>query len=157
MTYGMQGSGGLFRMKPLTLCLLLLLLGGRAAWAGDKVEAALYLGLNNPPSTFSHVANQDLTDRLRTVFGFRHYVLIKRDKIELAHTWTQWFVPRRDFFICVKPLAPMPDEPRLVDYEIYQEGFIVAKGKYEPNEGTPLFINGPDFKNGRLIFVLENR
>jgi len=31
----------------------------------------------------------------------------------------------------------------------------VAKGRFEPREGTPLFINGPDFKQGRLIFVLD--
>ncbi len=143
------------RIKFLILSFLLAL-GCQTIRAGDKVEAALYLGQNGPPSTFSHVAPKELAERLNQVFGFRHYVLIKKDKIELAHTWTQWFVPRSDFFICLKPIAPAADEPRLVDYEIYQEGFIVAKGKYEPNEEAPLFINGPDFKNGRLIFVLEN-
>ncbi len=45
----------------------------------------------------------------------------------------------------------------LLDYELYKDGFIVAKGQYEPRTGTPLFINGPDFKQGRLIFVLEAR
>jgi hypothetical protein len=143
------------RIAILVWSLVFLGISLGAAVAHDKVEAALYLGQNNSPSLLTREAPDKLSGRLQEVFGFHHYVLLKADKIELAHTWTQWFVPRRDFFICLKPLRPQLDEPRLVDYEIYQDGFIVAKGKYEPSDGTPLFINGPDFKNGRLIFVLE--
>jgi hypothetical protein len=143
-------------MKPLLSFIFALLLLAPRAHAGDRVETALYWGRNTSPPMLSHEAPGPLSDRLREVFGFRHYQLIKSDKIDLSHTWTQWFVPRRDFFICVKPLRPMPDAPRLVDYDIYEDGFIVAKGKFEPSADTPLFINGPDFKNGRLIFVLED-
>jgi hypothetical protein len=144
-------------MKLFSTVLLLILLGSRLAPADEKVEAALYWGRNTSPGLLTCTAPKDLNERLRQVFGFRHYELIKKDKIELEHPWTQWFIPRRDFFICLRPQRPEPNEPRLIDYEIYQEGFIVAKGKYEPSDGTPLFINGPDFKNGRLIFVLETR
>jgi hypothetical protein len=144
-------------MRSFCVALGLLVAGLQVARGAEKVEAALYWGRNTSPSLLAHVAPENLRTRLHEVFGFRHYELIKADKIELSHTWTQWFVPRRDFFICLKPLKAQPDEPRLVDYEIYQDGFILAKGKYEPSEETPLFINGPDFKNGRLIFVLEAR
>ncbi len=126
-----------------------------AAHADDKLEAALYLGMNGAPPLLAHVAPEELGARLHQVFGFNHYQLLKADRIDLAHPWAQWFVPRKDFFICVKPQALVPDEPQLVDYQIYQEGFLVATGKYEPTDDTPLFINGPDFKKGRLIFVLE--
>jgi hypothetical protein len=144
-------------MKFFCTALLFLMLGCGLAPAGEKVEAALYWGRNTSPSMLARTAPQDLNERLRQVFGFRHYELIKKDKIELGHHWTQWFIPRHDFFICLRPQRPQPEEPRLIDYEIYQEGFIVAKGKYEPSDETPLFINGPDFKNGRLIFVLQTR
>jgi hypothetical protein len=144
-------------MKLFSVALLVLMLDCVSARAAEKVEAALYWGRNTSPGILTCTAPKDLNERLREVFGFRHYELIKKDKIELGRHWTQWFIPRRDFFICLKPQRPEPDQPRLIDYEIYQEGFIVAKGKYEPNVDTPLFINGPDFKNGRLIFVLETR
>jgi hypothetical protein len=137
----------------VVLCCLVF--GLARARADDKMEAALYWGRNATPRMFENTASDALSHRLHEVFGFKNYVLVKTDKINLEHTWTQWFIPRKDFFICLKPLKQQPDEPRLVDYEIYQEGFIVAKGKYEPAEGTPLFINGPDFKKGRLILVLE--
>jgi len=77
--------------------------------------------------------------------------------MELRNNWEQWFIPRKDFFIRVEPLRRQSGEPKCIDYEIYKDGFIVAKGRYEPSEGTPLFINGPDFHQGRLLFVLEAR
>ncbi len=145
-------------MKRLFPCLLFGLVSAcGTARAGDKLEAALYLGLNGSPSLLAHVAPEELGARLHQVFGFNHYQLLKSDRIDLDHPWAQWFVPRKDFFICLKPQALLPDEPQLVDYQIYQEGFLVASGKYEPSADTPLFINGPDFKKGRLIFVLETR
>jgi len=144
------------RIKFIASTLALLALGFRAAGA-DQIEAALYFGENSPAPFFARLAPPDLNERLHQVFGFRHYELIKADKIDLDRHGKQWFVPRRDFFICVRPLLPQPDEPRWVGYEIYQDGVMVAKGRYEASEGTPLFINGPDFRNGRLILVLETR
>ena len=141
----------------IALLFLFSFWGMAAARAGERLEASLYLGQNAPLSLLAHAAPEDLGDRLRQVFGFNHYQLLKSGRIDLDHTWAQWFMPRRDFFIRLTPQAAQPDEPRLVDYEIYQDGFIVAKGKYEPRDDTPLFINGPDFKKGRLIFVLETR
>ena len=142
-------------MRFLCAVVLVWAFGFCFARAADHMEAALYWGRNPTPPMIARVASPELSERLHNVFGFKYYEFRKSEKINLTDTWTQWFVPRKDFFIALKPLKAQPDEPRLVDYEIYQEGFIVAKGKYEPNEGTPLFINGPDFKNGRLIFVLE--
>jgi hypothetical protein len=149
------------RRRTLGRLLALLLffsLGGMAcARAADRLEASLYLGQNAPLPLLSHAAPDDLADRLQQVFGFAHYQLLKSGRIDLDHTWAQWFVPRKDFFIRLTPQVAQPDEPQLVDYQIYQDGFIVATGKYEPRDDTPLFINGPDFKKGRLIFVLETR
>jgi hypothetical protein len=143
--------------RLFALLLLFSFCGLAAARADERLEASLYLGQNAPLSLLAHAAPDDLGDRLHQVFGFNHYQLLKSGRIDLDHTWSQWFIPRRDFFIRLTPRAVQPDEPRLVDYEIYQDGFIVATGKYEPREDTPLFINGPDFKKGRLIFVLETR
>jgi hypothetical protein len=34
---------------------------------------------------------------------------------------------------------------------------VIVKGQYEAQRETPLFINGPAYKQGRFIFVLEER
>ena len=144
-------------MRHLVAALGFLVLASAFARAEDHLEASLYLGRNTPPPALAHMAAPELSARLHQVFGFQHYQLVKADRIELSRNWAQWFIPRKDFFLCVRTTKPQADEPRLIDYEIYQDGFILAKGKYEPSEGTPLFINGPDFKKGRLILVLQPR
>jgi hypothetical protein len=142
-------------MRPLVAALALLCLLSLGARADEHLEAALYWGRNTPPPMLAHTAPPELEQRLHQVFGFRDYQLVKSDRIDLDRSWSQWFIPRKDFFLRIDARKPQADEPRLIDYEIYQDGFILAKGKYEPSEGTPLFINGPDFKSGRLILVLE--
>ena len=61
---------------------------------------------------------------------------------------------------CIAPAnadGVRPRRVRFLDYEIYKDGFSVASGRFEPREGTPLFINGPYFHSGMFIFVLEAR
>ncbi|HEV3272387.1 MAG TPA: hypothetical protein VGZ93_09425 [Candidatus Methylacidiphilales bacterium] len=132
-------------------------LGIGAGFAGEKVWVGLYMAENGPPPPNAVLAPESLHRSLREVFGFKHYELIKAQEIELRNEWEQWFVPRRDFFIRLEPLRRQPGQPRFINYEIYKDGFIVAKGQYEPWDGMPLFINGPDFHQGRLIFVLDAR
>jgi hypothetical protein len=132
-------------------------LGMGAGFAGEKVWVGLYLAENGPPPPNAVLAPEGLHRSLREVFGFRHYELLKAQEIELRNEWEQWFMPRRDFFIRLEPLRRQPGQPRFIDYEIYKDGFIVAEGQYEPWDGMPLFINGPDFHQGRLIFVLDAR
>lgn len=146
-------------MKTKILALLIALLGlslGNSI-ADDKVWVGLYVAENTPPPPGATLAPEKLNHRLRAVFGFSHYELIKEEEIEMSHEWEQWSVPRKDFFIRVEPLHRQPGGPRLVDYEIFKDGFSVANGRYEPYPDQPLFINGPDYRHGRLIFVLESR
>jgi hypothetical protein len=143
--------------KIIAFAVVLSCLGNVAGYAGNKVSVALYLGENIPSSPQAVLAPEKLKHRLQDVFGFEHYELLKIEEIDLKRRWEQWVLPRKDFFIRLEPLPGTSGKTPLLDYELYKDGFIVAKGRYEPREGTPLFINGPDFKQGRLIFVLEAR
>jgi hypothetical protein len=142
-----------FRFVILVLSFLAMSHG--SSFAAGKIWVGLYLAENRPTPVGVTLAPEPLHNRLHEVFGFKHYELVKGQEVGLHNEWKQWFVPRQDFFIGVEPLKHAPGEPRYVDYEIYKDGFIVARGKYQPRDGTPLFINGPDFNQGRLIFVLE--
>jgi len=145
------------KTKLLAVMLAFSGLGVGTGLASGKIWVGLYLAENTPPPPDAVVAPEKLRYSLHEVFGFRYYELIKAEEIELSHEWEQWAVPRKDFFIRVEPLHHQPGEPKIIYYEIYKDGFIVAKGRYEPHEDTPLFINGPDFRQGRLIFVLDAR
>jgi len=143
--------------RYLILILAFAVMSGGVSLADEKVWVGLYMAENGEPPDGTELAPEKLSHRLHDVFGYKHYELVKGQGMELGHEGEQWFVPRRDFFIRVEPLPRQPGEPRKLDYEIYKDGFIVAKGRYEPHRDTPLFINGPDFHEGRLLFVVEAR
>jgi hypothetical protein len=144
-------------IRVLFLILAFSGLGFGASFAGDKIWVGLFLAQNTSPPADAKLAPEKLHNRLQDVFGFKHYELLKSDELQLHNEWEEWFVPRKDFFIRLEPSHLLAGEPKCIDYEIYKDGFIVAKGKYEPRQGTPLFINGPDFRAGRFIFVLKAR
>jgi len=144
-------------IKILALIMAFGSLGASPVLAGDKIWVGLYFAQNAQPAPGAAIAPKALEHRLNAVFGFNYYELVKSEPIEMENAWQQWAVPRNDFFIRVEPLTSKSGEPKIVYYEIYKDGFIVAKGKYEPHPETPLFINGPDYKKGRFIFVLEAR
>ncbi len=144
-------------LKIVALLMVLSCLGTVASLGDDKVSVSLYLAQNTPLPPETRHAPEKLSHRLHEVFGFKHYELLKTEEIDLASHWQQWVLPRKDFFIRLEPLPRTADQAPMLDYELYKDGFSVVKGKYEPREGTPLFINGPDFKQGQLVFVLEAR
>jgi hypothetical protein len=121
--------------KLLALLLAFSAFGLGTSFAGEKVCVSLYLGQNEPPVAGTQTAPEKLH--------------------QLHNEWEQWFMPRRDFFMRIEPLHHELGQPKMLDYEIYKDGFIVVKGTYELHAETPLFINGPDFHKGRLILVLE--
>jgi hypothetical protein len=144
-------------IKFLALLLAFSAMGLVLSFAGEKVWVGLYLGTNEPLPTDVHLAPDQFHHGLKEVFGFKHYVFVKDQDIMLHNDWPQWFLPRKDFFISLRPRHREPGEPKVVDYEIYKDGFFLVSGKYEPQEGTPLFIGGPFLHKGQLIFVLDAR
>jgi hypothetical protein len=142
-------------LKLIMLVLALSALGLGTSIAGEKVCVSLYVGENAPLPPGSQPAPGRLHHQLEQVFGFQHYRLLKEQDFFLRNEWEQWFMPRRDFFMRLEPLHREFGQPKMLDYEIYKDGFIVVKGTYELHAETPLFINGPDFHQGRLILVLE--
>jgi hypothetical protein len=147
----------IFTMIRLVLFSLLLLGLVGTVRGADKLWVGLYLGENQAPDDEVTVAPEKLSQRLHEVFGFTQYELIQGEEVNLKKDWEHWVLSRKDFFLRLQALPQVPDEPARIEYEIYKDGFIVAKGKYEVSEDTPLFINGPDFHQGRLIFVVEPR
>jgi hypothetical protein len=119
--------------------------------AADKLWVALYVGENHNGGP---QAPPKMADRLRQVFGFTNYKLLKGENVDLKDN-DHWVLSRKDFFLRLRPLAHAAEDPVRIGYEIYKDGFLIADGAYLVNEDTPLFISGPDFHRGRLIFVLE--
>ena len=138
----------------MPLILLALALLTASAHAGEHLWAALFLGENRESGP---QAPPELAPRLHDVFGFSHYKVLKAETVDLAGNSDHWVLSRKDFFLRLQPMAKADDDATRLRYEIYKDGFLVANGVYVVSKDTPLFISGPDFQRGRLIFVLQPR
>jgi hypothetical protein len=139
--------------RPFLSLLALVLLTG-LAHAGPLIWAGYFVGENHPSRS---QAPPVLAQRLRQVFGFPFYRFVKGVNIDLRAPRDHWVMARPDFFVRIKAQPHPPDAPDALGYEIYKDGFIIARGQYVVDPGTPLFINGPTFHRGLLIFVIEAR
>ncbi len=140
-------------MRMTLVLVLAAMLGGLPLHAAGRLWVALYCGNDHGQGA---LASPRMTERLREVFGFTSYHLMKGETVDLTGS-ERWVLSRKDFFLRVRPLPSAPGGLARVAYEIYRDGFLIADGTYVANEDTPLFIAGPDFHRGRLIFVLETK
>jgi len=138
-------------MKLVLAALLAVLVAGAPLHAADRLLVGLYLGEKHQAEP---QASPKLAARLRQVFGYPYYKVLKIENVSL-HDHDRWVISRKDFYLRVQPRLRHGTEPQKVGYGIYKDGYLIADGTYTVNEDTPLFITGPDLRGGRLIFVLE--
>lgn len=142
------------RSKFIPILVALTFFGHGLGQAEEKIQVSLYLAENAPPTAAVILAPEKMTGRLHEVFGYKHYQLLKEEALNLGDHWIQWVVPRKDFFIGIEPEG---GDSSMISYQIYKDGFIVAQGRYELQDETPLFIRGPNYHHGHLIFVVQGR
>ncbi len=93
--------------------------------------------------------------KLKSVFGFEGYHLLYQADVPLGEKYEQWILPRKDFYLKIVPLQRRDNGCNLL-FEVYREKTLLVSGRYFASEERPLFINGPDFEGGRLIFLLKS-
>jgi len=139
--------------RPFLSLLALVLLTGLAQ-AGPLIWAGYFVGENHPSRA---QAPPLLSQRLRQVFGFPFYRFVRGVNIDLRAPRDHWVLARPDFCVRIMAQPHPPGTPDGLGYEIYKDGFMIARGQYVVDPGTPLFINGPTVHRGLLIFVIEAR
>jgi hypothetical protein len=93
--------------------------------------------------------------RLERVFGFPSYRLLGEANVSIREKYAQWILPRKDLYLKMEPLPPTPPMTNLIHFEIYCRDKQIVQGKFQPQPATPLFINGPDCRKGRMIFIMQ--
>jgi hypothetical protein len=149
-------------MKPGAIPIVVAVL---FAWAGlavpvraappQDVWVALVRADEQPPSGDPRL--NDMTPRLREVFGYPSYHVVQDDVISLGATNETWVVPRNDFYLKLIPVESEPRSARKLYFEIYRGRDLLIQGKAKLYPGRPLFISGPDDGNGKLIFILHRK
>jgi hypothetical protein len=97
---------------------------------------------------------QDLSQRLAKVFSFAHFELLGHHNQDVFRQYESWVVPSRDLFLKVDSKGPAEGGGVNLHLQFWQEQQVLVKTDAMLRVDSPLFIGGPKWKDGQLIFVL---
>jgi hypothetical protein len=93
--------------------------------------------------------------RLKPVFGYEGYHLVYETRVPCGEKYAQWALPRKDFYLKVEPFCQASNGNTGVLFEVYRGKAMLISGRFHPTGSRPLFINGPDYQDGKLIFLMQ--
>jgi hypothetical protein len=96
-----------------------------------------------------------LNERLAKVFPFKHFEILGQHRQDIFREYESWVVPSRDLFMKIDSKGPADKGGVNLHLQVWREQQVLVKSDAVLREGSPLFIGGPPWKGGRLIFVLS--
>ena len=96
----------------------------------------------------------DLEGRLRKVFRQAHFRIVGQHTQDILREYESWVVPSRDLFLKVDSNGPAEGGGIHLHLQFWQGEQVLVKSDAVLRADSPLFIGGPKWRDGQLIFVL---
>lgn len=115
---------------------------------------------SDAPSTSPGLATEwpkdckDLPRRLGKAFPYRHFQVIGQHTQDIFRQYESWVVPSRELFLKIDSKGQAEHGGMNLHLQFWQEQQVLVKTDAVLLPQSPLFIAGPRWKEGRLIFVL---
>ncbi len=97
---------------------------------------------------------EDLPKRLGKVFDFKSFELMGQHTQQIFREYESWVVPSKDLFLKVDSKGPAEGGGMNLHLQFWQEQQVLLKTDAVLRAGSPLFIGGPKWRGGQLVFVL---
>ncbi len=96
----------------------------------------------------------DLEGRLGKVFDHKHFKILGQHTQDILREYESWVVPSRDLFLKVDSNGPAEGGGIHLHLQFWQGEQVLVKSDAVLRAGSPLFIGGPKWRDGQLVFVL---
>lgn len=96
----------------------------------------------------------DLEHRLGKVFDHKHFKILGQHTQDILREYESWVVPSRDLFLKVDSNGPAEGGGIHLHLQFWQGEQVLLKSDAVLRSGSPLFIGGPKWRKGQLVFVL---
>ena len=145
-------------MRRLAAAILLFMIAPRCvdATTGDRIWSAVAL------ATIEHAASpvpnslKQLASEITEIFGYNSLYLLGEKKRDLSPGREEWLIPTKEFFFKVECLSKELTS-YLLRIELYRNQNLLVTTEANLAKDAPLYIRGPQWGRGLLIFVLEVR
>jgi hypothetical protein len=96
-----------------------------------------------------------LEGRLQKVFPYSHYHLIGKHTQKVFKEYESWVVPSKDLCLKIDSRGPSNGGGVNVHLQLWQDTKVLVKSDSVLRLDKPIFLGGPDWRKGRLIFVVR--
>jgi hypothetical protein len=128
----------------------------KAATDGNVWGALIYASDKKPEEDSKEpVEFPDLFPRLAKVFPFKHFVILGHHNQVIFREYESWLVPSKDLFVKLDSKGAAKGGGINLHLQFWQGQQVLVKTDTVLRPASPLFIAGPKWRDGRLIFVLE--
>jgi hypothetical protein len=142
------------RLAAAVLLLIMAPLGASAM--GDRIWSALALATVEHPPASVPKSLEGLAPAINEVFGYNSLYLLGEKKRELFYMGEEWLIPSKEFFFKIQCLSQEVTS-YILRIDLYREKNLLLTAEAKLSKGAPLYIRGPQWGRGLLIFVLEVR
>jgi hypothetical protein len=133
---------------------LILLVAADAHATGDRIWSALVLATKEDTPSRIPEALQESAPAIRKIFGYNSLYLLGEKRRNLYAGSDEWLVPTKEFFFRVRCLS-QGSTSYILRIELYRDENLLVTTEAKLAKGAPLFIRGPEWGRGQLIFLLE--
>lgn len=121
---------------------------GALIYATDNAKSLVGSKEQAPPE----FAN--LQARLGKVFKYQHFEILGQHLQDVFREYESWVVPTKDLFLKIDSKGPAKAGGMNLHLQFWRDQQVLVKTDATLRSGSPLFIGGPKWKDGQLVFVL---
>lgn len=144
------------RVAAAAVLLFITALTRADAAAGDRIWSAVALATVEPSAAPVPTALERLAPTIKEIFGYTSLYLLGEKKRNLLRDSEEWLIPTKEFFFKIQCLSQEPTS-YLLRIELYSDKNLLVTAEAKLAKEAPLYIRGPQWGRGLLIFVLEVR
>ncbi len=96
-----------------------------------------------------------LEGKLKKVFPYSHFHLIGRHTQKVFKEYESWVVPSKDLCLKIDSRGPAAEGGVNVHLQLWQDTKVLVKSDSVLRADKPIFLGGPHWRTGRLIFVVR--
>lgn len=122
-----------------------------------QVWGALVYASNRPATEGTGIATPDFPDlgkRLAKAFPYTHFEVVGQHTQVVFREYESWVVPSRDVFLKLDSKGAEPNGGLNLHLQFWQGQQVLVKTDTLLQSNSPLFIGGPKWRQGQLVFVL---
>ena len=122
-----------------------------------SVWGALVFASNTKQASTNTPAPEDfpnLAERLGKVFPYTNFEVLGQHSQVVFREYESWVVPSKDVFLKLDSKGAAPKGGLNLHVQFWQGQQVLVKTDTLLQPNSPLFIGGPKWRDGQLIFVL---